>query len=216
MSRIFSVPRRRPGIVDLYANFVYGVDLYRVWAAANFDTTPPWTKLIECTNIGFFDSNVSRDKIESQPTAGKSVRIVFNPQTFSLTDEIPIWLQVSQLVGMVETFSPPTLLLPESMHHGVGIVTLSGSAPSGTTVTDSLQLDLPRLMSDFRFSNEDGTAGKLLYVATVPGGPEFAVNPSADVGATQLSLRATEGTLLVRGDGAAVNFTATCSMSFPK
>lgn len=211
MSRMFSVPRRRSGIVDLYANFVSGVEPYRVWYAANFDVALPWTKIIECTASGFFDDAVSRDKIEGQNTVGKHVRIVFDPRTYGITDTLPFWLMVSRVAG-AETFSPPTLILPEDAHHGVGVVILNGTAP----VAAQLQLDLPRLMSDIRITNDDGAGGNFMTVGTTLGGPTFTVWPTSDAGVTQLSLTATEGTLVVQGDTADVAFTATCTLSFPK
>lgn len=211
MSRMFSVPRRRLNFVDLYANFVAGADPYRVWYAANFDVALPWTKIIECNACGFVDPAVSRDMIESQQTNGKYVRIVFDPRTYGITDTVPFWLMVSRVVG-AEVFSPPTLILPEDAHHGVGIVILAGAAP----VAAPLQLDLPRLMSDIRISNDDGAAGNLMYVSTVPSGPVFTIWPTADVGVTALTLKATEGTLIVQADTADVAFTATCTLSFPK
>lgn len=213
MSRIFAVPRRRPSIVDLYANFVPGVDLYRVYYGANFDTVLPWTKIIECAPAGFFDPSVSRDKIETQNTNGRQVRIVFDPRTYGITDTTPFWLRVAQVVGVVETvLSPPTLILPEDAHHGVGVVIIAGTAP----VAAPLQLDLPRLMSDIRISNDDGAGGNYMTVATTSGGPAFAIYPAADVGPTPLTLNATESTLIVQGDTADVAFSATCTLSFPK
>ncbi len=212
MSRMFSVPRRRPGIVDLYANFVAGAELYRVYWATNFDVAVPWTQIVQCGPVGFFDDAVPRAKIEAQPTVGKYIRIVFDPRTYAITDTAPFWLRVATVTGGVETLGEATLLLPEDAHHGVGVVVLAGTAP----VAAPLQIDLPRLMSDIRISNDDGAGGNFMTVGTTPGGPTFAVYPAADVGPTALTLNATEGTLIVQGDTADVAFTATCTLAFPK
>ncbi len=215
MSRIFSVPRRRSNIVDLYADFVPSVTRYRVYYAANFDVAIPWTQIIECSPVGFFDDAVSRDKIETQNTSGKSVRIVFDPATFTITDASPFWLRVAHVVGAVETYlSPATLILPEAAHHGVGAVVIQGTAPA-VAVGAALQIDLPRLMSDIRFVNDEGTGGTVMYVST-DNLNEVAIYPTADAGQTVLTLNGTESTLFVRGDSGTVAFSATCTLAFPK
>ena len=90
MNRTFSVIRRRPRIVDMLTPRVDGVVGYRVKASTNFDVAP--TTLFTSTNVGFLDtSGVDRRVIESQPTQGQ-VRMVWNPVTYGLTDEAPIWL----------------------------------------------------------------------------------------------------------------------------
>ena len=213
MSRIFSVIRRRPSLVDIVTPFVYGVDLYRLKWAVNFDTAVP-TAFIDAPNIGYIDDAVDRNTLEVHQTRDM-VRIVFDPNTFSIPDNVACWLQLARVVGGLETIvSPPTLLLPDAAHHGVGVVVIAGTAPSGLSVANSLQIDLPRLMSDIRFVNMD--SGRVLYVATEPGGVEIAIHPSTSVGATSLTLQGTESTLLVRGDGAAVDFSAALTLSFPR
>lgn len=214
--RLFSVPRRRPNLVDLMAVFNPNAEIYRVKWGANFDTTP-LTTIINSPNIGYYDDNIPRGTVEVQGVGGRLVRIVFDPATFSIPDDKPFWLTLAQVVGGAETaVSPPTLILPESAHHGVGVVVLAGSAPNGVSVANSLQIDLPRLMSDIRIVNKEGTGGHTLYVATTPGGPETAVLPLIDGGQTTLTLLGTESTLLVRGGGGAVAFSATLTAAFPK
>lgn len=84
MKRIFKIPRRRPHVIDLYTPLTQGLDQfgYRVSWAPNFDAAT-FTAIINSTNVGYLDPNVQRNKIETQPTTGTDVRIVFDPSSFT-------------------------------------------------------------------------------------------------------------------------------------
>lgn len=210
MNRLFKIARRRPHIVDFYTPFTYGVDGYRLKWASNFDGS--FTTILTSTNVGFIDSNVNRNVIETQPTTGKDVRIVFDPTTYSIPDVNSFWLKFVPVTGGVEgTAGAPTLVLPDSVNKGVGMVTIQGNAPSGTDSTGSLQLDLPFLMRDFRIHNQDGTNN--LYVSMEQSGPEVQCQP--DKSAQLTSFNATQASLWVRGGGAIVSFSATFTLAFP-
>jgi hypothetical protein len=214
MSRKFSVIRRRPNLVDIVTPFVYGVDLYRLKKALNFDGV--FAQFLDAPNVGFCDPAVDRNTLEVHQTNGM-VRVTFDPRTYGITDTLPLWLELAHDIGGVETvLSPPTLLLPEAAHHGIYPVTIAGAAPNGASVANSLQIDLPRLMSDIRISNHGLKAGPLLYVATEPGGAETAVPPAVDSGQATLTINGSADTLLVRGDGAVVDFSAVLTASFPR
>lgn len=202
--RLFSVNRRRPHIVDLYTPFVQGVDVYRLKWATNFDQA--FVTFLDSTNIGFIDDNVNRNVIETQPTSGTWVRIVFDPTTYNIPDDVSFWLQLARVVGVVETVGAPTLILPDAALHGTGMVIISGSAPA-----NPLQLDLPRRMEDFRFVNEDGMGGNTLYIGTEDGGPVMSVLPA--VGVQNLGFRGAQGTIYVSGD---VAFSASFTHAFPR
>jgi hypothetical protein len=163
MNRLFKIGRRRANIVDLYTPFVYGVDLYRLKWAQNFDGA--FTAIINSTNVGFIDSNVNRAKVETQPTTGTDVRIVFDPTTFAIDDTKSFWLLFVPVTGGVEgTPGAPTLILPESAHKGLGLVTIAGNAPAA-----ALQLDLPFLAADLRVHNEELT--NYVFLGSEAGGP---------------------------------------------
>jgi hypothetical protein len=89
--RSFSCFRRRPHVVDLLTPFVYGVTNYQIRWAQNFDGT--FAAIINSPNIGFYDSNIPRNKTELQNTQG-FVRITFDPTTFSIDDTKSFWLQL--------------------------------------------------------------------------------------------------------------------------
>lgn len=214
MSRIFSVIRRRTNLVDLVTPFVYGTDLYRLKWGANFDTGS-FTNFIDAPNGGFIDPSIDRGTSGVQ--AFKGVRIVFNPATYSIPDGKPFWLRLARVTGGVETLvTPPTLILTEAAHHGVGVVVIAGDAPDESSVADSLEIDLPRLFSDIRITNHEATGSTNLYVATEVDGSETMVAPAVDAGQVVLTLQGTEHTLLVRGSGATATFSATMTSSFPR
>jgi hypothetical protein len=211
MNRLFSVRRRRPNIVDIDTPKVYGVDGYRLKWDTNFDGAFA-TTFLTSTNVGFLDDAVNRNVIETQPVTDK-VRIVFNPATYSITDTLPFWLKFVQVIGGVEqTPGAPTLVLPDASHHGVGLVTIHGDAPSGATVANSLQIDLPMLMQDFRVHNE--STARDLYLATEANGPEVMVPKSSDI--QSLSFLATQGSIYVRSLGGTATFSLSFTLAFPR
>jgi hypothetical protein len=219
MNRLFSVVRRRPNYVDVLTPFAYGATGYRLKSSTNFDGS--FTPFLTVTNVGYLDPSININTVDAQPlggftgqlSSGRNVRIVFNPATFSLTDTSDIWLQFAQVVGSTETLvGAPTLLLPDSSNHGVGIVTIHGQAPSGASTANSFQIDLPRLMEDFHIHNEDPSNS--LYVSTEAGGPETKVPP--DTAEQFTSLRGTQGSLWVRGGGGAVEFSARFTLAYPR
>lgn len=211
MDRLFSIWRRRPHIVDLYTPVQATVDGYRLKWAANFDGV--FATILTSTNVGYLDPNVNRNVIETQPTTGTYVRIVFDPTTYAIPDASAFWLRFFPVTGGVEgTGGAPTLVLPDSANHGVGIVVIHGDAPNGATSANSLQLDLPRIMQDFHVHNEESAND--LFISTEAGGSEVMIPRSTDL--QSLGFLATQGSLYVRGGGAAVTFSASFTLAFPR
>ncbi len=215
MSRIFSCIRRRPALVDIIAPLSNGIDTYRLKWAANFDSAV-WTTIIDAPVLGFVDPAIDIRTLEVHQTS-RMARIVFDPATYSIPDGSAFWLKLVHVAGGAEgTSSPPTLLLPDDAHHGLGGVILKGTAPLAADVSGSLQIDLPRVMSDIRFTNLEASGGTVLYVATEANGAEQGVPPAADAGQITLTLNGTESSLLVRGAGGTVAFSAACTAAFPR
>jgi len=207
MNRLFSINRRRPNIVDLYTPIVAGVDTYRLKSASNFDVA--FVTFLDSTNIGYLDPNVNRNVIETQPTAGRQVRIVFDPVSYGIDDTKAFWLQFVPVIGVIEgTPGAPTLVLPDTSLHGSGIVVIHGDAPAASP----LQLDLPRRMEDFRVINEDGANG--LFIGTEDGGPMITI--PALLGVQNLGIQGVQGSLYVQGDGGDVPFSAMFTLAFPR
>lgn len=215
MNRLFSMTRRRPNLVDLMIPRIANVDGYRIETATSFNGS--WTTRITAPVAGYVDPAVNIASGVAQNLAigpnGPPVRIVFNPATYGLTDTLSFWMRFVPVAGGTPgTAGAPTLVLPDAANHGLGIVTIRGTAPVGADSTASLQLDLPRLMSDLRVNNEDGT--NPLFIAMEQDGAETRV---AGGQASQfISLQATQGSLWVRATGGTVTFSATMTASFPR
>jgi hypothetical protein len=215
MTRIFSVIRRRPGIVDVLTPRVAGVEGYRFKASANFDGV--FVTIFTAPKFGFLDTTgVDQRVIEAQPTDGQ-VRMVFNPTTYALTDGNQFWLELFHVDGAgVETqVSAPTLVLPDQtqfLSRGYGHIILHGDAPSAVTVAGSLQLDLPRILCDWRVLNEEGATSA--YIAFEPGGPEFTLLPNSTT--PQFStFTARSASVWVRGGGAAATLSIEATVANP-
>jgi len=213
MNRTLSVIRRRPNLIDCVVPFVYGVDKYRLKWNANFDGV--FAQFLDSSNVGFLDPAINQATVDVQQTQGR-VRIVFNPASYAIPDQQHIWLELWHVApGGAETqMSAPSLVLPESAHHGIHQVTIHGGAPNAATSAGSLQLDLPRLMQDFRIHSEAAGGGNYLYVATEQNGPEQELRP--DTFPQYQAFYATQGSIWVRGGGGIVNFSATFTMAFPR
>lgn len=199
MERSLTVNRRRPGIVDTYAPKVYGVAGYRLKAAANFDS--PFNTIFTSTNVGFVGQGVDQRVLESQPINGK-VRMVWNPADYGLNDSAHIWVQLFHVSGAgVETqVSAATLILPDLtqfLHRGTGHVLIRGTAPSAVAGS-ALQLDLPRLMTDWRVFNESVT--KQVWISFEPNGPEYVLKVN-DTAPQFTSWKANAASIWIRGDG---------------
>lgn len=216
MNRLFSMLRRRPNYVDLLIPRTSStVDGFRIQKASNFDGS--FTTMFTATNTGYVDPAINPWMIDAQnigaSSFGPSVRVVFDPATYSLVDTKSFWLRYVPVTGGVAgTAGAPTLVLPPTANHGLGINVIRGQAPSGADSTASLQLDLPRLMHDFRIHNEDAT--NPLFVSFEQDGAEVQLKAGAEEQMT--SMFGTQGSLWVRGSGGAVNFSATFTAAFPR
>lgn len=227
MNRLFSVIRRRSSYVDVVTPFTYGVDGYRLKWASNFDAVVvggSFTTFLTSTNIGYRDPSININVIAAMPmgggasNGGRNVRIVFNPNTYSMPDTSSFWLQFAQVTGGVETLvGAPTLVLPDSSNRGIGIVTIAGNAPNAANSSGALQIDLPGLMDDFHIHNQapSSTPGVNLYVSTEQSGPEAQV--PQDTAEQYSQLRAEQGSVWVRNDGGTYSpFSLRCTRSFPR
>ena len=210
--RDFSFVRRRPGFIDLVIPKVADdVTGYGLEWAQNFDGAVAFASVITATNHGHIDADLQkfpRDLVNRVDV----VRIIFNPKNYSIDDTKSFWLRFVPYVGAVAgTPGNPGLILPDAVAYRM--VVIQGKAPSGATVADSLHLDFPRLMTDFRIVNLD--SAKTLFVATEDGGPEYAFMPTVNDYPVSNLLGASPY-ILVRGDGAEVEFTATFTAAYPK
>ncbi len=214
MNRTLTVSRRRAGIVDTYVPRVTGVVGYRLKAATNFDAA--FSTIFTSTNVGFVGEGVDQRVLESQPVNGR-VRMVWDPTDYGLDDNQPIWVKLYHVdAAAVETqVSACTLITPDEtqfLSRGAGHLMLRGTAPSAADVGGSLQLDLPRLQTDWRVLNESTTRGA--FVAFEPGGPENYL-PANSQTPQLISFKANSGSIWIRGDAGTVIMSIHTTNSNP-
>lgn len=207
----FSVPYRAPGIVDTLIPRVAGRTGYRLKASPQFDGTPAFVQLFEmASNHGYLDPAVDRRKLHTMP-GQQHIRAVFNPNTFAtgqpvaaaITDTMQFWMRFQPVdSGVAGADSDPVLILTPSQHNGQGRIVIAGDAPNAANVAGSLTLCLSRRMKNFTIRNHSGS--NALFVAFNSEGPETQVASNT----SWTFFGGAESTLVVRGGGATVNFSA--------
>lgn len=221
LSRPFSVVRRRKNLADVLIPKNATTQKYRLLAAPNFDGT--FTQIIEADiSSGYLDPALMTSgraaTLQALNNQGQ-IRVTFDPATFagaaSIADGDIFWLkfQAVDYAGVVGTATNPVMILPEDKLRGDSSITISGTAPSGTDVSGSLQLDLGYRMQDITIRNEE--AATALYVATEVGGPEVLVGGNASTLSQYTLAFGAQGTILVRGGGATAKFSATMTSFLP-
>jgi len=219
--RDFSVFRRRPNLVDIVTPKRPGVQGYRLKAALNFDLTFN-TILTADIGAGYLDPVALKAGVIDRRTLGTApgehVRIVFDPDTFggalpTLNDVDHFWLRFFPVdfTGAEGTGGARVLILPHDEMVAAGRVIIRGTAPSGSTVANSMRLDFPVRMQNVTVRNNEPLAGDVLMLATSEGGPERPVAPQEEY----QSFEGAQAGILVRGAGASANFTATMTHYLP-
>jgi hypothetical protein len=107
-------------------------------------------------------------------------RFIFNPVDYSFSDADYLWLKIQPIdnAGVVGTDEAIHLVLSYSSQPRRPVV-LRGAAPSGATVANSLEINLPLQCQNVNIEN-DGSVD--LFVAFDKGGPEFRVPPFSTTG----------------------------------
>jgi hypothetical protein len=201
--RIFSILRRKPGFIHFVTPLLdsskTGVFKYRLYTDVDDDPnfTAP-TPVITVPLTGYIDPAVAGPQNPIIP--GNNVQILLktstvsghesppvnpppisppvdlSPYTYPLPDSAHFWLKLvyvdSTGADMIDPVpSAPTLVLPPFV--GNEQAGFNSTAPHGASIADSLQIDLPRQMSNFRIRNLSTTLD--LYVAFQEGGPEIVI-----------------------------------------
>ncbi len=177
MNRIFKIGRRRTGIIDLYTPLTPGLDFlgYRVKWAPNFDAA--FTTIINSSNVGYVDPNINLYTVESQPTTGKDVRIVFNPSSFG-TPLTGVFNVTNNLATVTPTMTQVGIVYP-------GNTLTFGSQPGASYVVLSVASGLITLTTPYTGTTNTATTSSLsigdsnsfwLQVAQVVGGTETLVS----------------------------------------
>jgi hypothetical protein len=177
-ARLFSILRRKPGLIDFITPrrpHSDGVAQYRL----KTDTGPFGTFVPIVMTVGpngMVDPDVQGPQHVAQP--GNNVRCIFKPSNFGLSDTDAFWLKLVYVNGAGAEMGSPApsaaslILLPPTVPFMTGF---NATALPGNDISDSVQIDLPRGMENFRISNLENDPTIFLYVATQEGGPEFVV-----------------------------------------
>ena len=215
--RLFSILRRKPGFIHfttpLLDSTTTGVVKYRLYTASEPGFTSP-TAVVTVTNLGLVDPSVAGPQNPIQP--GKNVQILMKPSNYGLPDSAFFWLKLVYVNSSDADMSTPspsaaTLVLPPYV--GNEQAGFNGTAPSGTTIADSLRIDLPRQMSNFRIRNVSTSVA--LYVAFQEGGPEIIV-PGQASSQESIGFDGIVSSIWVRGSGATAVFSAQFTYANPR
>jgi hypothetical protein len=209
--REFSLTRRRPGVIDLLVNIdptlTPPVTQWQFEAATSFNG--PFSTLATM-GAGGIRSKTVKDFSYQDAFRGK-VRFVWNPADYvaavpGIKDEMPIFVRMRKKAvggafgpsGAIHIITP----YDPSAHPPVH---LSGDAPAAASVSDGLELQLPKHCHQFVFENLGGVN---LFVSINPSGPEYKLKPG-----TILELfDTTSSAIFVRGEGSSTEFCGVCTI----
>jgi hypothetical protein len=111
--------------------------------------------------------------------------------------------------GVAGAASDPVLVLAPVQRNGTQRIAIAGDAPSAANISGSLTLCLARRMTQIVLTNNAAPGGAALYVAFNENGPEVAIA----AGETYSDYTSAQDTLVVRGGGSVVNFSATMTVA---
>lgn len=210
MPRQFSLTRRRQNLVDLLID----IDPVKVPPIASWQyevsssLNGPFKTLVTMGAAGIRSKTV-RDFSFNDAFRGK-VRFVWNPDDYASTgisDIKPIYLRVKTKDLGSTTFGSSSavhIILPYSTS-GHPPLHLAGDAPSGLSMDDAFEIQLPRNCHQFIFENLSGVN---MYLAIATSGPEYKLKPG-----TILELfDTTSSVIYVRGEGGPAEFDAVCTI----
>jgi hypothetical protein len=215
--RLFSILRRKPGFIHfttpLLDSMATGVVKYRL----KTDTDPGGsfaTVVTTVTNLGLVDPSVAGPQNPIQP--GKNVQILMKPSNYGLPDSAYFWLKLVYVNSADADMTDPapsaaTLILPPFV--GNEQSGFNATAPNQAALANSLRIDLPRQMSNFRVRNLSTTIP--LYVAFQEGGPEIVV-PGQASSQESVGFEGLVSSIWVRGSGGTAAFSTQFTYANPR
>jgi len=137
------------------------------------------------------------------------------PSNYGLPDSAAFWLRLVYVnAGGSEMVTPApsaaTLVLPPFL--GNEQSGFNATAPNGATLANSLRIDLPRQLSNFRVRNLSSTIP--LYVAFQEGGFEVVV-PGQASSQESIGFDGIVSSIWVRGSGGVAAFSAQFAYANP-
>jgi hypothetical protein len=214
--RLFSILRRKPGFVHFVTPILdsvsTGVAKYRLYTDSSPDFPSP-TAVVTVTSNGLVDPAVAG---QTPIIPGNNVSIIMKPSNYGLPDSAFFWLKLVYVdSGGSDMTSPapsaPTLVLPPFV--GNEQSGFNATAPSESTIADSLRIDLPRQMSNFRIRNLSTTID--LYVAFQDGGPEIVV-PGQASSQESVGFDGLVSSIWVRGSSGSPAFSTQFTYANPR
>lgn len=215
-SRLFSVLRRKAGVLDMMIPNRPGVNGFILKSAPNWDGSftalSGFPAFISCEG-GWIDADLRGAAHVIQ--GGDHTRVIFKPSNHGLSDTGPLWLQVACTRAGVEqtngTDGPgaPTILFgvndaPNAMQ------TIAGTTATLASLALSQQIDFQRSMENVRIRN-NGTND--MSVAFNPEGPESTIKGN---GGEFVGYSGTVSSLFVRTTTGTSAFTVTCTVAVPR
>jgi hypothetical protein len=160
---------------------------------------------------GFVDAAVAGPQNVIQP--GNGIRVIIDPSGNGISDDYAFWLKLVFVNGAGAEMTNPapgaaTLILPTFVGNEQSGFT--GTAPSGTTLADSLRIDLPRAMESFRIRNLE--SAREMMVSFQEGGPEIAI----PAGVESSEFYGLVSSFWVRGVSGTARFTAQFVYASPR
>lgn len=212
MARSISVNRRKDGLVDLLIPKRDGKTGFRFGAATNFDAA--YTTFATVPNDGLASSSVPSVAVNSVGSQFKNhVRFIFKPSDYvataaALIDTNPFFLRIEARNpdGTFDSAEVGHLILPPPIEP-YRVINLRGTAPSGASLANSLEIQLPGRCTDFSILN-DGAAP--LFVAFHSTGGEYQVLPVTSAFNAYEQYTGSVSQIFIRGSGG----STTVSMAF--
>ncbi len=208
MARSYSLAKRTPTLVDVRVSQKATVQSYIFKASANFDGS--FTNLQAVPIYGFKSPSVDLSGFDASNSSRNQTRFIFNPDDYTVgssfvSNSKTFWLKVAEIIGGVEqTAGPAHMVLP---FDGCveRIIAMSGSAPNGASIANSMEIQLPSQCVGTRIQNNSSNP---LMIAFNLNGPEITISPLATHFEPLYSSAPIVHQIFVRGAGGTAAFDA--------
>lgn len=199
-------------MVDLALRARDGVASYAFKAAANFDAS--FTSFATVPSQGLRSPTCPEQGNVGSQFRGLT-RFLFDPADYTatnaaVTDLKPFWVRIAQttFAGVTSADEARHLVLPYRAEPNRPVI-VTGQAPAGNNVGESMELQLPSQCNDL-FLQVDGSVD--LYLAFEPGGPEFKVSALQNNFTPLTKFIPSFSQLFIRGNAAVTTFSAMMAL----
>jgi hypothetical protein len=210
-----SIMRRANGVVDLVIDNQPGNDYFELDFSQNFAGSYTDTVTVQ-QGVGSFseslNARISQGEGRNHGQTGKT-RYVFNPAdigTSGLDDSTLFWVQLTINAGTAAGTCIPYPVTPTitSQHYPLII---KGTAPSQTSIADSLQIILPATARDAIVKNNSTSIP--IWLGVEPSGDELEIPPKGTTAVSTIHLQGVTQ-IFVRGASGTADFVFTADLNF--